>query len=106
MTLAKQSNPEGSIENPFRIVGGPDMMDLMLAVFSSKRAHFILNRRRGAVDVRIAGLRMIDSNSGNWTVWGTIAHKDHRHGDFWVKFVATYTMQGGKRTGALHYTDW
>lgn len=106
MTLAKQSDPEGSIENPFRIVGGPDSMELMLAVFAGKPVYFTLNRRRGVVTVHIAGLRKIDSNNGNWTVWGTIAHQDHRPGDMWVKFEATYMMQGGKRTGTLHYSEW
>ena len=106
MTLVEQNDLNGSAENPFRILGGPDMMDLLLAVFASKSVYFTLNRRRGMVTVHIAGLRMIESNSGNWTLWGTIAHEDHRSGDFWVKFVATYMMQGGKRSGTLHYSDW
>lgn len=106
LTEIQSEEPKGSVENPFVIMNGPDMMTLMLALFGNEKAYFSLDRRRGYEEVKIAGMRKIGSNSGNWTVWGTIRHDEYKHGDYRTKFVATYMMQGGKRTGSLHYCDW
>jgi hypothetical protein len=100
MTLAEVTQVPVPTSDPFHIIDGPQLMDMMLALFNSNRVYFTLDRRRDVRTTIINGLKKIDSNSGNWEIEGRIQTPDG-----WRSFLATYFMQGGNRTGSLRYTD-
>ena len=98
MTLAT-TQIVGTFEKPVGIIGGPEKMELMLALFDSKEVYFIIERRRGKVLVGISMLRSHYSDGSYWGIEGMIMN--HGKPLTSVPFTADYLIQGGKRTGTL-----
>lgn len=103
MTLTNTAcQPEGTVENPFQIVNGPDRMDLMMALFEGKELYFALGHRRDKTPIHIWSLRKFYSDGTYWGIEGTIPNPDDPLNA--TKFTAQYLMRGGERTGTLYYS--